>query len=71
VLPSIDDRRAALRERRPQWRQRTLAEALDEAAAQWGLRPLVITDDRTLTYAQVAEQAHRLADGLAAIGPAR
>lgn len=68
MLPSIDDRRAALRERRPQWRERTLAQALDEASAQWGPRPLVITDDAALTYAEVAEQAHRLADGLAALG---
>jgi len=68
VLPTIEQRRSALRERRPVWREQTLIESLDAAAQEWGERPLVITDDRTLTYAQVAEWAHRLGDGLAALG---
>ena len=68
MLPTIEQRRSDLRDRRPVWRERTLDRSLEEAAAEWGDRPLVITDDRTLTYREVAEQAHRLGDGLAALG---
>ena len=68
MLPSIEQRRSALRDRRPVWRERTLDESLVEAADEWGDRPLVITDDRTLTYTEVRDLAHRLGDGLAALG---
>ncbi len=68
MLPSIEQRRSALRARRPVWRERTLDQSLEEAAAEWGERPLVITDDVTLTYREVADRAHRLADGLAELG---
>jgi fatty-acyl-CoA synthase len=68
MLPSIAQRRSALRDRRPQWRPRTLIQALDEAASEWPDRPLVITDDGSLTYAEVAAQAHLLGLGLAALG---
>ncbi|WP_320671880.1 AMP-binding protein [Patulibacter defluvii] len=68
-MPStIDERRAALRARFPAWTPRTLDAWLEACAEQHGERPLVITDERTLSYAETAEWARRLADGLVAIG---
>jgi fatty-acyl-CoA synthase len=66
--PSIAQRRSALEARHPVWRERTLAQYLDEAADEFGDRPLVITDERTLSYAEVRDEARKLADGLAALG---
>jgi len=66
--PSIEHRRSALEARHPVWRERTLAQYLDEAAEEFGDRPLVITDERTMTYAEVRDEARRLADGLATLG---
>ena len=64
----IDSRRQELRERFAQWVPRTLHERLDDCAAQYGTRPFVITDERTVSYAETAAWARRLADGLAALG---
>ena len=64
----IDQRRAALRERFATWTPRTLHERLDECCAAYGMRPFVITDDRTVSYAETADWSRRLADGLAALG---
>lgn len=62
----IAARRAQLRDR--PWTPRTLHERLDECAAAYGNRPFVITDDRTISYAETAQWSRRLADGLAALG---
>lgn len=67
-MPSIDERRARLRERFPEWRPLTLDQRLDRCAAEFGGRPLVLTDERTLTYSETALWSCRLADGLAALG---
>lgn len=64
-------RREALRGRFEVWTPRTLDAWLDDCAAQFADRPLVITDDVTLTYAQVAALSHRMADGLVALGVER
>ena len=64
----IDSRRQELRERFAEWVPRTLHERLDDCAAQYGTRPFVITDERTVSYAETADWARRLADGLAAVG---
>ena len=64
----IDSRRQELRERFAEWVPRTLHERLDDCAAQYGARPFVITDERTVSYAETADWARRLADGLAAVG---
>jgi fatty-acyl-CoA synthase len=64
----IDQRRAALRERFATWTPRTLHERLDECCAAYGMRPFVITDDRTVSYDETADWSRRLADGLAALG---
>jgi fatty-acyl-CoA synthase len=68
VREGIDERRAALTARFPVWRPMTLHERLDAVASEWGDRPLVLTDDVTLSYADVAATSVRLADGLATLG---
>lgn len=70
-LPSIDERRRALAERIGAWRPMRLDERLDWAAAAFPDRPLVITDEVTWTYREVADRSRRLADGLAAVGAAK
>ncbi|OJY45471.1 AMP-binding protein [Pseudonocardia sp. 73-21] len=65
---SIDARRAALAARYPTWEPTTLDGFLDRRAAEFPDRPLVLTDDRTLTYAETVAWSRRLADGLAALG---
>lgn len=67
----IDRRRAALEDRYPVWEPMTLDARLDACAAEFPERPLVITDDRTLTYRETADWSRRLADGLAALGVGR
>lgn len=67
-IGTIDERRAALQARFPVWTPRTLGDFLDERAAAYPDRPLVITDERTVTYAETAAWAARLADGLATLG---
>ncbi|MGW5113088.1 class I adenylate-forming enzyme family protein [Nocardia sp. NPDC004123] len=61
-------RRNQLGERFPMWRPRSLGEWLLACADEFGDRPLVITDERTLTYREAAALATRLADGLVALG---
>ena len=65
---SLDDRRSALAARLDVWEPRTLDRFLSDSAREFGDRPLVITDDGALTYAEVAAQAHLLGAGLAALG---
>ncbi|BBY81206.1 AMP-binding protein [Mycolicibacterium pulveris] len=52
----------------PVWQPRTLAGWLDECAQRYGARPFVVTDDVTLSYADVADQSRRMAAGLVALG---
>jgi fatty-acyl-CoA synthase len=70
-MPTIGERRDALRAAVPTWLPRTLDAWLDHCAAAYGDRPFVVTDDVTLTYADVARESKRLADGLAALGVGR
>lgn len=65
---SIDERRARLRERFARWTPRTLDGWLAHCAAEYGEAPLVITDERTISYAETAEWAGRLGGGLATLG---
>ena len=65
---SVEMRRAALDVHYPQWTPMTHHQRLDTCARSWGDRPLVMTDDRTITYADTAQWSKRLADGLAAVG---
>jgi enoyl-CoA hydratase/carnithine racemase len=64
----IEARRAVLRARFPVWAPVTLSEFLHRAAAEYGDRPFVLTDERTASYAEVDAWADELADGLAALG---
>jgi fatty-acyl-CoA synthase len=68
MTPTIAERRAALLEAYPTWRARTLDQTLREVAARHPDRPLVLTDERTISYAQTLDWATELADGLAAAG---
>jgi fatty-acyl-CoA synthase len=68
VSDDIAARRAALQARFPVWAPATLSEFLHRSAAEYGDRPFVITDDRTLSYAEADAWASELADGLAALG---
>lgn len=65
---TIESRREALRTQFPVWDPMTLADWLERCAAWFPDRPFVITDEVTLTYRQVAEEAVRLSAGLAALG---
>jgi fatty-acyl-CoA synthase len=65
---TIEQRRAALAARFPTWALRALDQLLADGAAEHPDRPLVITEERTWTYAEVDEWATRLADGLATKG---
>ena len=65
---SLEERRDALRRRFEEWTPMTLHERLARCAEEFGDRPMVITDDRTVTYADVAAWTGRLADGLVALG---
>ncbi|KAA9165999.1 AMP-binding protein [Amycolatopsis acidicola] len=64
----IEQRRSRLRERFPRWVPRTLGAWMDHCAQEYGDRPFVIGDEITLSYAETARWADRMADGLAALG---
>jgi len=68
VSVSVQERRHALEALHPQWRAMTLSQALDAAAARHPDRPLILTDERTFTYAEVSDWSRRLAAGLIALG---
>ena len=63
----IHARRELLRRRFAVWQPRTLSDWLDDCAERYRDRPMVLTDDRTLTYANIAAESRRLSDGLAAL----
>ncbi|MEV4380686.1 AMP-binding protein [Streptosporangium sp. NPDC049644] len=68
MIPSVGERREQLSRRFPEWTPLTLDGRLERCAQEFGDRPLVLTDERTLGYAEAAEWSARLADGLAALG---
>jgi fatty-acyl-CoA synthase len=68
TIGTVDERRAALEARFPTWEPATLDGFLDRCAAEFPDRPMVITDQRTVSYAEVAGWSRRLADGLVALG---
>ncbi len=61
-------RRERLEARFAPWRSMTLAQTLDRAADEFPGRPLVITDERTYTYAEIQTWSERLAAGLIELG---
>ena len=66
--PTVEERRAALERRHPSWPSRTLADALEAAAAEYPDRPFVLTDELTITYREMADWSARLTRGLLARG---
>ena len=64
----IAHRRKLLRQRFPTWQPRTLTGWLDYCAAHYPQRPFVLADDAELSYADVAAESRRLADGLVTLG---
>lgn len=68
MVNSIAERRDALERQFPEWTQRSLGDWLDHRAELFGDRPLVITDEKTTTYGEIASWSRRLADGLVALG---
>lgn len=70
-MNTIAERRAALQDRFRTWTPRTLDGWLDHCAELHPERELVVTDERVLTYADVAAESRRLADGLAVLGVRR
>jgi fatty-acyl-CoA synthase len=71
LTADVDARRDALRRRFSAWRPRTLSDWLDDCAERYSDTPMVLTDDRELSYADVATESRRLADGLVALGVQR
>lgn len=67
VLP-VTQRQAALAERFPHWRARTLDQMLDAAAAEFPDRAYVIGERRSFTYAEMVDWSRRIAGGLIRLG---
>lgn len=71
TVAPLDERRAAIRARYPEWRYQTLDRAFLNAGQAFADRPYVMTDDLVWTYAEVVARAEAIARGLRArgIGP--
>lgn len=65
---TVSQRRQALEARNPTWVPRTTAQLLDKVAAEYPDRPLVLCEDRSYTYTDIARWSRRLAAGLVALG---
>lgn len=70
-LPPPAARRAVLEERFEGWVPGSLSQHLDAMADRFADQPLVVLDDRSLTYRDIAEWSRRLATGLVALGIGR
>ena len=68
ISSAAQERRDALEAEHQTWSPRTTARQLDLAASRYPDRPLILTDEGSLTYRQVADWSRRLAAGLIAIG---
>lgn len=67
-LAEVPVRRAALEDRHRPWRSRTVSALLDSVVADYPDRSFIITEHGTLSYAELAGRATRLARGLVASG---
>jgi fatty-acyl-CoA synthase len=62
------ERRTLIEARYPIWEVLTIAGRLDRAVEAWSDRPLIITDARTWSYAEVQAWSRQIASGLIARG---
>jgi fatty-acyl-CoA synthase len=67
-LAEIPARRTALEERHRPWQPCTVSAMLDSVAVSYPDRPFIITDQGTLSYAELAAWSVRLGRGLVASG---
>ncbi|MBS0222885.1 MAG: AMP-binding protein [Proteobacteria bacterium] len=67
-LAPYQQRRAALAARYPRWISKTLDAHLVDVGAAYPDRPYVLTDQVTLSYADVVRQSDQIAKGLRALG---
>jgi fatty-acyl-CoA synthase len=71
MLPTVEERRSRLEETwAGQWRPRTIDQVLDVVAGVHPDRPVVVTDERVYTYADIQDWSTRIAHGLTASGVA-
>jgi fatty-acyl-CoA synthase len=61
-------RRSLLEKQYPSWEVLTISGRLDRATEAWGDRPLIITDERNWSYAEVQAWSRQIASGLIAHG---
>lgn len=67
-MKTIEERRKELEAEYPDWLPRTVDQLFARGVEKYADRPLVITDDRTLSYRDVDVLSRELADGLVAAG---
>jgi fatty-acyl-CoA synthase len=68
LMTTPDTRRRTLEARHPVWHSRTISQALDAAAGEFGDRPLVITQGGSFTYLEMQSWSRRMARGLIEYG---
>ena len=68
VNSATEERRVAIASRHPFWEEMTLEAYLDRATLDFAASPLVITDDKSQSYADVVAQSRRIAAGFAGLG---
>src|SRR5882757_10235952 len=67
-LAPYRERRALLSARYPSWIAKTMDAHLADVAARHPTRPLILTDDVTLSYADIVERSECIAKGLRRLG---
>lgn len=65
---SIEFRREQIEQRYPVWTPSTITEHFRRLADDFPDRPMVLTDDKAYSYAEMVEWSRRLAKGLIALG---
>jgi fatty-acyl-CoA synthase len=71
IPASAEERRAAIESRHPQWVEWSLDSYLCRVTPTFVDRPLVITEEKTLTYGEAGDQKKRVASALRSIGVTR
>lgn len=68
MLADIRKRVETLLAEYPVWPRRTIGDHFDRAVERYGNRPYILTEEKQYTYAQVQQEANRVARGLLALG---